>query len=150
MTLRTQLRNRQAQLFMQVYNNYSIEEYINTMSDSLKIEYDDFDDFQEKYNTAPERTPYTKQCFFMDGIGVLVEEDLIDIRLVAKLMSGDILWHWYHFGPYILERRLRMNHPEYMYYSEFLYNEIRRVRPDHSQIDRKPPLSDYIKSELKT
>jgi hypothetical protein len=135
MVLRNQHRGRQAQLFMQIYNNYSTDEYITSMADSHRMEYRDYDDFQEKYPSAPQRTPYTKQCFVMDGIGVLVEEGLIDIRLVAKLMFGDISWHWQRFGPYILENRERNNHPEYMYYSEYLYNEIVKARPDHSQID---------------
>jgi hypothetical protein len=150
MTLRNQHRNRQAQLFMQVYNNYSTTDYIENMGNALRMEYTDYDDFQEKYSRAPQRTPYAKQCFFLDGIGVLVEEGLIEIRLVAKLMSGDIMWHWQHFGPYIIESRKRRNHPEYMYYSEYLYNEVVKARPDHSQINRKFPISTLRSPELKT
>jgi hypothetical protein len=114
------------------------------------MEYTDFDDFQEKYASPPQRTPYTIRCNIMDGIGVLVEENLIDIKLVAKLMPGEISWHWYHFGLYILERRTRTNHPEYMFYSEYLYNELVKARPDYSQIGKGPPLSRNIRSELKT
>ena len=136
MTLRNQHRSRQAQLFMQIYNNYAKSDYIQNMSDALRMDYTDYDDFQEKYERYATRAPYTSICFFYDGIGVLVEEGLIDIRLVAKLMFGDITWHWHHFGPYILESRKRRNHPEYMYYNEFLYNEVVKVRPNHSLIGR--------------
>ena len=144
MTVRNQSRSRQAQMFMQLYGNYMTTEYITYVSEALRMEYTDYDDFQKKYSRLPQRLPYTKQCFFLDGIAVLVEEGLLDIKLVAKLISGDIMWHWNHFRPYILEARERRNHPEYMYYIEYLYNEVVKVRPGHSQIIKK------LHPELKT
>jgi hypothetical protein len=129
-----QLETRQAQLFMNIYNTYRSKEYIEHAGYTYNMEYTDAADFDSKYGEPETRLPYTQLSFFFEGIGVLVEEGLIDINLVAKLISGDVARHWKRFGPYILERREKAGYPEYMEAIEYLFNEIVKVKPDSSQV----------------
>jgi hypothetical protein len=129
-----QLETRQAQLFMNIYNTYRSKEYLEHAGYTYNMTYTDAADFDSKYGDIATRLPYTQLSFFFEGIGILVEEGLIDINLVAKLIPGDVAGHWRRFGPYIHERREKSNHPEYMHGVEYLFNELVKVVPDNSQI----------------
>ena len=132
--IRNQNKTRQAQLFMQLYNAYRSKELIEQTSVTYNMTYEDAADFDSKYGELSTRLPYTQTSYFFEGVGVLVEEGLIDIDLVAKLMAGDISGHWRRFGPYVLERREIVGHPEYMEYVEYLFNEVVKVKPEQSQV----------------
>lgn len=131
-----QLETRQAQLFMNIYNTYRSKEYIEHAGYTYNMKYIDAVDFDSKYGEPATRLPYTQLSFFFEGIGVLVEEGLIDINLVAKLIPGDVAGHWRRFSPYIYERREKADFPEYMQAIEYLFNELVKVAPENSQIKK--------------
>jgi hypothetical protein len=59
----------------------------------------------------------------------LIEEKLIDPKLVANLMSGNIMYVWERYGSFI-EYRGRANWPREWDKTEYFYGEMKRLRGD--------------------
>jgi len=125
-----QLETRQAQLFTQLYSEYRSAENLRLFGKALQMTWDDYDDFERKYGLEnwEERVPYTSMSLFYEEIGVLLEEELIDINLVIQLVGGTFRWFWEKFKPIVLEARVREGFPQYFDKMEYLYNEIEKLR----------------------
>jgi len=127
--MRTTLETRQAQLFMQIFGNFHQTEFFNKYTDILTWKWNDYDDFIQKYGakTNP-KAWYSLGSVgaFFEGIGVLVHRQLIDVDLVAELMSRHILLFWEKIQPISLEMRKRLQLPVDMRL-EYLYNEIKPI-----------------------
>ena len=140
LTLKAQeeaLRTRQAQLFMQVYDKTNspqfVEAYSRFVSSSEQLL--TIDDFI-KWRSDPEnlRMQYTMSTFF-EGVGVLVKEKLIEIRLVALLMTGPIMQYWGFVEPVIREYREREGFPRAFVETEYLYNQLMDYIKEHPEIE---------------
>lgn len=65
MQIRNQNKTRQAQLFMQIYDRWLDPDFLRYYVRSYKMEYEDLDDFNEKYSSREkleERLPYTMRA----------------------------------------------------------------------------------------
>ena len=98
------------------------------MASARQMSWDNYDDFQSKYglDNIVARIPYTSMCMLFEEIGVLVEEGLIDMKLVVQLIRGLMSDFWEKFEPVILEYRERHNYPQYFDKMEYLYNELKK------------------------
>jgi hypothetical protein len=125
-----QLETRQAQLFTQLYSEFRSADNLRLYGKALQMMWDDFDDFEKKYGLEDweKRVPYTSMSLFYEEIGVLLEEELIDINLVIQLIGGTFRWFWEKFEPIVLEHRVRQRYPQYFDKMEYLYNEIKKLR----------------------
>jgi hypothetical protein len=141
------LETRQAQLLMQIYDDWRNPDQLRLFAKSLRMKWDSYEDFQNNYSVEKfeERLPFTSMSYFFEGVGVLVEEGLIDIELVAKLMSGDLKTHWEKFRSYILEAREVRNYPQFFDKTEYLYNQVENLR-GRDWIDRT--VTDITKEEI--
>jgi hypothetical protein len=95
------LQTRQAQLFMNIYNTYSSKQYQKDRERMLNIwEYNDFDDFFNKYGVdvnPEEHAIWDMFTSHFEGIGVLIKRGLIDSKLVYDLMYNSIILFWDKF-----------------------------------------------------
>jgi hypothetical protein len=128
--LRNTIRTRQAQLFMQLYNQFSSKDFQEMVHDIKQFEFKDYADLIEKY--GPETNPeayvkYYSVMSFYEGIGVLIRRNLINPVLVDDMMSGPILETWGKFGPSISKMKEQFNVPTAWEYFEFLYYEIKKI-----------------------
>jgi hypothetical protein len=139
MTLRNQSRTRQAQLLMGLY-----EAYRNTESrlQSLELqnqEWTDYDDYFSKYGDVNNPEAWAKweaKASSFNGIGVLLEKNLIDISLVDTLLSSSVNRHWnkISMGPILVEWRKRLGEtvetrPRTLvpfHGFDYLYNELQK------------------------
>jgi hypothetical protein len=138
--LKMNLETRQAQLLMQIYQRFSETDFMRKWITSIYLmDYIDLDDFNEKYDpkiNIDARSQMASLFTYFEGVGVLVEEKLIDIRLVSKLMSGNLIYFWEKWGPLILERRKRMGNPYEWDKTEFLYHEVKKLRSDMAPLSQ--------------
>jgi len=139
-----QLETRQAQLFMQAYNTFIDREFQRSFQDIVfQHEWDDYDDFWEKYGPATNSEESSKRASvfsYFEGLGVFVEQNLIDIELVSRLGSQNIILCWEKYSPLWEEYTKRTGSPYTYEYMEWLYNELKTKR-------HKIPV---ISQELKT
>jgi hypothetical protein len=64
---------------------------------------------------------------FIEGVGVLVKKDLIDIELVEDLLSQRIIWIWEHgFGQNVDYIRKQANDPTQYDHVEYLYHTLKQ------------------------
>lgn len=123
---------------MQLYDQWKSPEYrLAVVQMMFHFSWNSFDEFWERY--GPQTNPevwvnvFIRQATFYEGVGVLVEQGLIDINLVDRLLHNTIIYFWEHMGPILTEMRTDQSIEEQPYYdsAEYLYNLIKRR---HSQI----------------
>ena len=76
----------------------------------------------------------------MEGLGVLVKEGYIDIRLIALMMSGDVLNAWEKIQPMAYEMRKRSDYPRFLIEYEYLYNTLIEYAKQHPELQIKTPI----------
>jgi hypothetical protein len=125
--LRNLVHNRQAQLFMQLYDRYSSEKFLNDFTIVIGLQWVDFDDYWKKYGLDNNKDISIKIHSigtYFEGIGVLVKRGLISTEMVDDLMSGSIIRYWEKMRPMIIKQREMFNWPEALEWTEYLYNQI--------------------------
>jgi hypothetical protein len=135
-----QLETRQAQLFMSLYQNHVSKENLSDWIEMVQMwEWDDMDDFNEKYrvpSSLENQSKYLSYTNKLEGWGVLVRRGLIDINLLYDLSYASIILFWEKFSPRVIETRRRRNAPHFYENIEYLYDEMIRIRAEriHSEI----------------
>ena len=124
---------RQAQLFMQVYNQYTMEKN-KYVIEIWGWEWNNYDDYQSKYGNLESRQKMSAINSWFEGLGVLVKSDLVPLNLVASFFSGTIISHWEKVGPYILEIRVRRNSPHVHSEMEYLYKTMKAYVEEHPEL----------------
>ena len=97
----------------------------------MSREWNDYDDFMRKYSRGVSIDEWTKSVVtggYFEGIGVLLEEELLDITKVEKLMGSIIINYWEKIQPLIYEMREKWKNPLVWLYFENLYNAIIEAR----------------------
>jgi hypothetical protein len=124
--LRDQNMTRQAQLFMGVYEQFNSSETLKWLFRTV----DDFEDCEP--GTEPAiledniESFYSVMAFF-EGVGVLVRKKLIDVHLVADLISGPTIRLWTSVRDYVELERERLKRPQVWEWTEYLYHEIMKI-----------------------
>ena len=123
-----QLETRQAQLFMQIYNQWNTTEFGLQYEKCMSMDWTDYEDFENIYmNNAEEVNRFRMIARFFEGVGVLVHRDLIDVTLVDDLFSGEMTRFWEKFEPMVKEIRVRWGWPQSLEWTEYLHKEIRAI-----------------------
>ena len=127
-TQQLQLETRQAQLFMQIYSQWTSMEMGRNYQRIMDMEWTDYADYREKREADIELDiGFGSVGRYLEGIGVLVHRGLIDVTFVDDLMSGTIMSYWEKMAPTIKESRIRLNWPPYLEWIEYLYNKIKPI-----------------------
>jgi hypothetical protein len=152
LTLKAQeqaLETRQAQLFMNIYTQvYSLEFWNHFREVREEWEWEDYDDWYDKYESVPEKQNiFNAVGSYFEGMGVLVKRNFIDVTFVDDLLSGPLMSLWQKFEPIILEERRRKNVPTIWEWFGYLYDRVKEVSekehgPEHvvdmQRMDRRP------------
>jgi len=144
-TQKQNLETRHAQLFMQFFDRYNTIENNLNFNMLLDIKWTDFEDYHKNISLGENKDRQAridKTLGQYEAIGVLVEEGFIDVRILANYMGSDILQIYEKFSPIFEEYRARL--PNWLVYNKFdyLYKEIKKLRPD------TPKYSDTLLSQL--
>jgi hypothetical protein len=143
LTLKAQnhaLETRQAQLFMNIYNqSYSNPQFQTARATLMKYQWNTFEDFKKLYHLGENADPefisaYDLMGSLFEGMGVLVRESFLDVRFVALLMTGNIRTFWEKTMPIIGELRVDQDWPRLLIETEFLYNELMKYNKEHPEL----------------
>ena len=138
-TLRNQSRNRQAQLFMSIYKETQTKE---AQTDFLDIETINMNNADDWFKLREDREKFKVLARFLsyyEGIGVLVREGLIDVSLVAKLSSGNIIWFWEKYRDGVFALREYYKWPRWALEIEYLYDRIIQYAKEHPELQIQLP-----------
>ena len=155
MTLRNQQQNRQAQLFMQIYQTRNNHDNMVRWMELNSWEWEDLDDWVRKYGAeaSPEirALPY-EQFATYDGLGLLVKDNMVDVNTVYQMMGEPIVVMWYKFETIVKWIRNGASGASYLEHFEYLANEMILMRKQEGlplPISRLHPTST-LHPELKT
>jgi len=142
LTLKAQeqaVETRQAQLFMNIYGQMANKEAQLYYLDLQKIEMNGHKDWNKLKEDREMFSVLGWYFSFYAGMGVLIEEGLIDIRLVAKMMSGNIAWFWRKYRDGIYDVRAHNRWPRFNIMIEYLYNQIIEYAEKHPELEIETP-----------
>ena len=129
--IRSQNKVRQTELILQLYSFYNSETCQKALTRVLTLDYADYNDFANKYGAILSPSPNEVQvsvqmvATFFEGVGVLLSQRLLDIRLVQKLF--DVKGYWKKIEPLAIELRRTLKDPRQKEWFEYLYNEICKI-----------------------
>ena len=127
--LRNIVRARHGELFLDLYDHYNNPAFVKCYSDVLfNWTWKNYEDWKEKYGTQniEAYSFWASTGNYFKGVGVLVDEKLIDVRLVDKLMGEPFLRYWEKCEPIIKEFRRDHKMPKAWETAEHLYNELKK------------------------
>ena len=133
--LRNANKTRQTQLFMNIYDKWSGEELSQAYRILRTIKFNDYNEFESFWkNDDPNNIEWSaagKLAGFYEGVGVLVKEKLIDIRLIALLMKGRTTQYYEMMKPYVVRYRQENNSDTFLIETEYLYNKLTKYIQEH-------------------
>jgi hypothetical protein len=124
-----------------MYNqSYTNPHFGKSVSYLYNIYWDSYEDFKRIYIGGDDADPefidaYHYMGSFFEGVGVLVREGFLDIRLVALLMTGNIRNFWDKTAPIINEFRTASNWPRLLIETEYLYNELMKYHKQNPDLE---------------
>jgi hypothetical protein len=127
------LVTRQAQLFMGV-NQTSFSKEYQIARNRIKDTVTDYDSFLEIHKDKEWNADFYNVAGYYEGIGVLVRENLVDIRLVSLLSSGELVGFWQTWGAFMLRARRDWGFPRYAIEIEYLAKRISDYGLEHPEL----------------
>lgn len=128
--MRTTLETRQTDILMRLHSLWGSDEYQKASWTVMELDYKDMAEFEEKYGSFTSFTQTNleiyKVCWFFNGLGVLVHNDLADLRVVEELFGYMIPWLWEILEPLIKAEREHFGQPRSLEWFEYLYNEWKK------------------------
>ncbi len=97
-------------------------------------EWKDWDDFWAKYGQRSNEEAFItviEVVWYFEGVGQLLRDGLIDIRLVDAMYSDRVIRLWEKGYPIVVGLREQYRNPDYYGNFEYLYRELkkRHVKP---------------------
>jgi hypothetical protein len=127
--IRHQNRMRQTDILMRLYSDWGREDLLKACSTVLELEFEDYDDYVKKYGASGTRgvvVDWWKVAWFFNGIGVLLQSKLADIKLIDKLFGYIVITLWEKLKPVIEGTKKQSNQPRSLEWFEYLYNEMKK------------------------
>ena len=133
------LETRQAQMFMNIYDQVKSSEFTSAYSKVIaQTKWSTFGEYREFYSKDPEfRNMAESLGLFYEGLGVLVREGLLSIRMVALLFCGMTRLYWEKHQPIVEDGRRAWGHKRWLSESEYLYNELMSYLKEHPELDTR-------------
>ena len=133
---RNLVKSRQLQLYMDMYNRIMEKDMLRDYGEVLLLwKFKDANDFFEKYgpeNNAEEFMKFASVTTYLENMGLISHEKLVDIQFVANLIGSMIQNFWEKYEPIISEMSNRFNTPKMMPMTEYLYEQVTTIRPRRS------------------
>lgn len=125
MNMRATLQTRQAQLFMtSMFEKLSSPEFAKASRTLEKNKPKTVQDLAHIFDDPELNAAWGTVWWVYEGLGVLIHEDLVDIRLVARYIGGTYKAVWEAWGPVFKLAKVEWNHPRMADESEYLYDRL--------------------------
>jgi len=155
LTVRNAQKARRTDTFMRLYQSRHQPETHRRYWKLIRLEWDDFEDFMQKY--GPEANPEiaalrTSLWSEYDGIGMLVQDNMVDLETVHRMLFQGIVGIWYKYEAIIKGLREMENGPGPNYYENFEYiaTELIKLRKERGlslPVQNIHPTSSLLRDE---
>jgi hypothetical protein len=122
--LRHLAKTRRTEIIMKIYDRFSSREMVEAMSKVGSAKFESLDDYRKKYGF----TEITEIAVLFEGLGVLLEQNLIDIKMVDRLFGPTLNALWERVQPVLYAMRKGLNEPFFFSHFEYLIKELSAYR----------------------
>ena len=137
LTLKAQeltLETRQAQLFTQLMDKYTTKEGLENQRVVRGATWSSYEEWLELRRDEKYYEAYLWLANIYDGMGALVREDLLNVRMVALVGATYIIDDWEKYEDVIYEMRKRRNDRRFRGKWEYLYITIMKYLEEHPEL----------------
>ena len=124
--LRHLAKTRRTEIIMKIYDRFSSREMVEAMNKVGSAKFESLDDYRKKYGF----TGITEVAVLFEGLGVLLEQNLIDIKMVDRLFGPTLNALWERVQPVLYAMRKGLNEPFFFSHFEYLIKELSAYRKE--------------------
>jgi hypothetical protein len=124
MELRHLRETRKTEIIMKIYDTFGSRELVEAMSKVGTAKFETLEDYRKKYGF----TEVTEIAVLFEGLGVLLEQNLIDIKMVDRLFGPTLNSLWERMMPVIYAMRKGINEPFFFSHFEYLVKRLSAYR----------------------
>ncbi|MGD0805843.1 MAG: hypothetical protein ABSA11_17410 [Candidatus Bathyarchaeia archaeon] len=130
-TLRTTLQTRNAQIMMDIFDKWNWDKIFQVNS----WKFNNVDEFMGIFNedTMEKGKIFNDVFAVYEETGVLLHENLIDIRPIARGFGGFYKGQWEKWEPYIKHQRVVWKSPRDWIEAEYFYDRLMRFARDNPE-----------------
>jgi hypothetical protein len=124
--LRHMARTRRTDVIMRIYDRFGSKEMVEAIYSIGKLR-------SETPTTFPPQDALTgpiQIAVIFEGLGVLLQQDLIDLKLVDSLFGPTLEALWEPIRPLIHGMRDSLKQPTFFSHFEYLYNRLNEYRKE--------------------
>ena len=125
-----QLETRQAQLFMEIYKEFSSPDFLTRFFDVRNNIVEDYEKYVEKFGDLQETdieryAGWISLGTWFEGLGTLLRFGLIDSEMVYDMMGGVVFRYWNARS--VVIREVQKRDPHYGEHIVYLQSEMEKI-----------------------
>ena len=128
------LETRQAQMFMNIYQQTTSKDFTSAYNKFISSQWENYSESRELFQKKEFADDFYILGMYFEGLGVLVKEGYLPIRLVALLLTGMTRSFWEKLKPIVDEARVDMGYVRWFSETEYLYDELLRYLDKHPEL----------------
>jgi hypothetical protein len=122
----SRLRQTESVTRLSPYFNMNAREMQEAISQVCSMEYENYDDYLEKYSEKPENASLKILGNYFEGIGILVSKKLVEADIVYSFWGDVIQSSWEKIRPLIADMRKDTGDLNTWAFWEYLYDEMKK------------------------
>jgi hypothetical protein len=124
---------RQAQLSMQLVNGWSQPHLVEARAFYQNFGTIDYDEYVKLWQDSETEMQMRIWGCYCEGIGVLIRENYLDIKIVAGLMGGVVKSDWEKIRDHTYRMRVNMGNPRVWIEWEYLYHALMKYAEENPE-----------------
>jgi hypothetical protein len=117
-------RVRRTDIIMKIYDRFGTREIVEAINRIGNAKFENLADYNKKYGF----TDVTQIAELFEGIGVLLEQNLIDIKMVDRLFGPTLNLLWVRMKPVLYAMREGLKEPFFFSHYEYLIKRLNSYR----------------------
>ena len=122
----SRLRQTESVIRLSPFFNMNAREMQEAITQVCSIEYENYNDYLERYSGKPENTTLKILGNYFEGIGILVSKKLVEADIVYNFWGDIIQSSWEKIKPLIADMRKDSGDLNVFAFWEYLYNEMKK------------------------
>lgn len=117
-------RVRRTDIIMKIYEKFGTKEMVEAVNKVGAAQFTNLKEYREKHDF----TDITQVAVLFDGVGVLLEQGLIDMKMVDHLFGPTLNILWIRMQPVIYAMREGLKEPAFFAHYEYLVKRLESHR----------------------
>jgi len=122
----SRLRQTESVIRLSPFFNMNAREMQEAITQVCSIEYENYNDYLERYSGKPENTMLKILGNYFEGIGILVSKKLVEADIVYNFWGDIIQSSWEKIKPLIADMRKDSGDLNMFVFWEYLYDEMKK------------------------